>query len=137
MDILYALLLMVIGMGTVYILLYVMGLVVNGTRYVTEKWEKRQATVQAPVTKVAKKTEAEKAGAKRLSAVAKAKLKVDEDAEVRELVAAAVAAYLSLKEKDEKKAQGSLARHRNVWSIAAKYEQLASRMTGGGKNYGF
>jgi len=137
MDILYALLLMVIGMATVYLILYLMGLVVNGTKYVTEKMEKKKTTARGTVTKVAKKAKAADREAKKTGSGTKAKLKIDSDAETREMVAAAVAAYLMLKEKDDKKAQGSMARHRNVWSIAAKYEQLASRMTGGGKNYGF
>lgn len=129
MDILFALVLAVIGMGVVLLFLGALVLILIGLKYaddLKERLTNKGGVSAAPRTKVATTMVGGRVGKKPSKADAK-----KEEEELRHVLAAAVSAYLLLKEHDALKL-GDKRRRRNVWSTAGKYEMFQQSLSRGG-----
>jgi hypothetical protein len=124
MDLIFALVLAGIGMGVVMSFLAAIVILLNVLRVfdgLKEKWAGKRST--APRTKVATTSAEPKVVEKKVR---------EEDEDIRQLLAASVATYLTLKDKDAQRAAYQKRRRRNVWSVAGKYEMFQQRLGGGG-----
>jgi Na+-transporting methylmalonyl-CoA/oxaloacetate decarboxylase gamma subunit len=129
MDLIFALVLAAIGMGVVMSFLAAVVIILNALRVfdgMKDRWEEKRSS--APRTKVALTGE---------DAPKKIEKKVKgEEEDIRQVLAAAVATYLILKDKDALRAAEQKRKRRNVWSVAGKYEMFQQRL-GGGKDFNF
>ena len=126
MDLIFALVLAVIGMGVVMSFLAAVVILLNALRVFDRfkaDWEEKRHVSTAPRTKVATAGDEPKKIEKKVR---------EEEEDIRPLLAAAVSTYLILRDKDAQKAAEQKRKRRNVWSIAGKYEMFQQRLGGGG-----